>query len=140
MLDDLLLCGAVGVAAFNIGGATLHSALKLPVENGHGGDRATSKYKQLRGEALQDLQHAWRDVRYLIIDEISMVSKTQLQNASKRLQEVTGKRGVPFGGLSVITVGDFYQLPPVKAHFVFHNPHGLWCQNFQSKFQQQCIC
>lgn len=26
---------------------------------------------------------------------------------------------VPFGGINLITIGDFYQLPPVKADFIF---------------------
>ena len=109
------------MAAFNIGGSTLHSALKLPVEDGHSHESATSKYKALGGEALQDARQAWRDVRYLVIDDISMVSSTMLMYAIKRLKEITSKHEA-FGGLSVITVGDFYQLPPVKAPFVFHRP------------------
>ena len=56
-----------------------------------------------RPEALQDMRQAWHGVRYLITDEISMVSIVILQHASKRLQEIKGMRGVPSGGLSVIT-------------------------------------
>ena len=104
------------MAAFNTGGFTLHSALQLPVEDGHSHESATSKYKALGGEALQDARQAWRNVQYLIIDEISMVSSTMRMYASKRLKEITGKHEA-FGGLNVITVGDFYQLPPVKAPF-----------------------
>lgn len=86
----------------------MHAALKLPVENGHDHAAATSKYKQLKGEALEELRHTWRGVRYLIIDEISMVSNTLMSYVDTRLQEITGNRGLAFGGLSVITVGDFY--------------------------------
>ena len=78
-------CDAAGVAAFNIWGATLHSALKLPVEKAHHRAAASATYKALQGEALEDLQQAWRDVQYLIVDEISMVSNTVLKFASKRL-------------------------------------------------------
>ena len=84
-------CATAGVAAFNVGGSTLHSALKLPVEDGHSHESATYKYQAPGGEALQDARQAWRDVRYLIIDEISMVSSTMLMYASKRLKEITGK-------------------------------------------------
>lgn len=129
MLMFMLL---VGVAALNIGGATLHSALKIPVEDGHSHSASRSKFKQLRPEALQDMRQAWHGVRHLIIDEISMISNVILQHASKRLQEIKGMRGVPFGGLSVITVGDFYQLPPVKAPFVFESATGDWQRLFKS--------
>ena len=60
-----------GVAAFNIGGQTLHTALDLPIEDGHSRPTAVAKYKALRGEKLLDLQRAWDGVRYVIIDEIS---------------------------------------------------------------------
>lgn len=43
---------------------------------------------------------------YLIIDEVSMVSNQTLMHASKQLLEITALKGVPFGGLSAITVGD----------------------------------
>ena len=78
------------------------------------------------------MRQAWHGVRYLITDEISMVSIVILQHASKRLQEIKGRRGVPFGGLSVITVGDFYQLPPVKAPFVFESATSDWQRLFKS--------
>ena len=131
MLMFMLL---VGVAAFNKSGATLHSALKIPVEDGHSHSTSRSKYKQLRLEALQDMRQAWHGVRYLISDEISMISNVILQHASKHWQEIKGMRGVPFGGLGglVITVGDFYQLPPVKAPFVFESATGDWQRLFKS--------
>ena len=102
----------------------MHSALKLPIEDAYSYESATSKYKALGGEALQDARQAWCDVQYLIIGEISMVSSTMLMHASKRLKDITGKHEA-FGGLSVIIDGDFYQLPPVKAPFVFHRPTAI---------------
>ena len=94
--------------------------------------------KPLGGEALQDARQAWRDVRYLIIDEISMVSSTTLMYTSKRLKEITGKHEV-CGGLSVITDSMIYQLPPVKAPIMFHRPTADWCRLFKSKFKCDII-
>ena len=119
------------MAALNIEGATLHSALRLPVEDGHSHAVATYKYKPLQGDTLQDMQQALRGVRYLIIDEISMVS-SNLMNASTFTRD-NWQAGGSLGGLSVIAAGDFYQLPPVKAPFVFHSPGGIWCKEFKSK-------
>ena len=63
-----------------------------------------------------------------------MVSNQTLMHASRGLMEIKGRKGVPFGGLSVIIVGDFYQLPPVKAPFLFQSPSSVWRQElFKSK-------
>ena len=48
----------------------------------------------------------------VIIDEISMVGNKMLSFIDTRLQQLTGTKAA-FGGLSVIAVGDLYQLRPV---------------------------
>ena len=59
----------------------------------------------------QELRARLSGLRYLIIDEISMVSATTLLHVHRRLVEGTGNNG-PYGGVSVIFIGDFFQLPP----------------------------
>ena len=54
----------------------------------------------------------------MIIDEISLVGKRTFDFTDTRLQQLTGIRA-PFGGVSVIAVGDFYQLKPVNDRLVF---------------------
>ena len=51
-------------------------------------------------------------MKVIIIDEISMVGNKTLSLIDVRLQQLTGTKAV-FGGLSVIAVGDLYQLKPV---------------------------
>lgn len=53
-------------------------------------------------------------LRYLIIDEYSMVVAKMLSIIFKRLRQVTGKHEQLFGGINVILVGDTKQLSPVK--------------------------
>ena len=74
------------------------------------------------------------NVKHIIIDEISMVRADMFDYLNRLLQEVKGNT-LPFGGVQIIAVGDFYQLPPVtpkeemlelkktgyKSPFVFHS-------------------
>lgn len=52
--------------------------------------------------------------RILIIEEISMLSAATLTLVDTVCRAVRGKSH-PFGGLQVVLVGDFFQLPPVSA-------------------------
>lgn len=60
------MAAPTGVAAFNVEGYTLHSLLKLPTK----GD-----FKDLEGQALYKLQQVLAEMKYLIIDEMSMVGR-----------------------------------------------------------------
>ncbi|CAM9650624.1 unnamed protein product, partial [Laminaria digitata] len=100
-----------GMAAFLIGGSTLHSLLYLPVCGG----------KALQGGGLSRLQERLTGAmkegvgggRYVIIDELLMGSQAQMAWVDRRLREATGKTTVPFGGVSVVMTGAPGQLPPV---------------------------
>jgi hypothetical protein len=80
------------------------------------------QYQKLGGEALQQMRTKWHGTRFLIIDEVSMVSYETLEFIHRRLSEIYDVRGSDqsFCGLCVICVGDFFQLPPVQAPYTFH--------------------
>ncbi len=61
----------------------------------------TEKNKQVLG----------RDVKILIINEISFMSDRQFQELDKRLKVLRDKNK-PFGGFLIIFAGDFFQLDP----------------------------
>jgi hypothetical protein len=113
-----LVLAPTGVAAFNIQGATLHRAFRLPVEHNE-----ATEYKKLSCERLQELRREFKDVHFIIIDEVSMVSYQLFSFVHRRLMEIKGieDASVFFGGVSVLAVGDFYQLPPVRDSFLFLN-------------------
>ena len=67
-----------GVAAFNVHGYTLHSLLHLPTRG---------EFKDLQGESLDDLQKSMNGVRYIIIDEMSMVGRKMFGQVDKRLRQ-----------------------------------------------------
>ncbi|XP_069138832.1 uncharacterized protein [Argopecten irradians] len=116
-----------GVAAFNIGGSTIHNALAIPVE-------ATTAYQPLSDEKLNTLRSKLAQLQLVIIDEISMVDKKLLSYVHGRLRQIkqTGDHS-PFGNVSVLAVGDFYQLPPVKGKSLYTKDifYDLWNDNFR---------
>lgn len=103
---SVLLAAFTGTAAFNIGGNTLHHLFSLT-------KFLPLPYEPLGEQKLCELRVKLADVQILIIDEISMVYKRLLYYVHERLVQIK-KCKQPFGGICVIAVGDFYQLPPVK--------------------------
>ncbi|MDE6795679.1 MAG: helicase, partial [Muribaculaceae bacterium] len=49
----------------------------------------------------------------IIIDEVSMVRPDMIDFIDRALRGIRGKRGVPFGGVQLLLVGDIFQLEPV---------------------------
>lgn len=55
----------------------------------------------------------WLSVHLLIVDEVSMLT-AELLDKLNDLAKMIRKNSRPFGGIQVVLVGDFYQLPPVR--------------------------
>jgi ATP-dependent DNA helicase PIF1 len=58
------------------------------------------------------IKACWKKTRVLIIDEVSMMSMKILEVLNKIGQLARGNQ-MPFGGIQLVCLGDFYQLPPV---------------------------
>ena len=102
---QLQVAAPTGVAAFNIEGLTLHSLLSLPTR----GD-----FKDLEGERLTKLQQSFSGIKYIIIDEMSMVGRKTLGQVDRRLRQAFPHHAQEvFSGCSCLLFGDFGQLPPV---------------------------
>ena len=104
---QVVVAAPTGVAAFNINGHTLHSLLSLPIRG---------EFKDLEGERLKKLQQAFSEVKYLIIDEMSMVGRKTFSQVDRRLRQAGAfphHSQEVFGGCSCVLFGDFGQLPPV---------------------------
>lgn len=103
--DKVHVTAPTGVAAFNIDGYTLHSFLSLPTKG---------EFKDLEGERLQRLQDKLSSVKYLIVDEMSMVGRKIFGEVDSRLRQAFPHQADQvFGGCSCLLFGDFGQLPPV---------------------------
>jgi ATP-dependent exoDNAse (exonuclease V) alpha subunit len=103
-LDGEVVIGApTGIAAFNVGGQTLHSLFRLPSEG-----------LLLGGEKNEVSPRTVFEVKELtlVIDEISMVRSDVLNAIDLALREQR-QADAPFGGVRVIAFGDTHQLPPI---------------------------
>ena len=108
--DDkrILLCAYMGFAAFNISGQTICSAFHKKMYKGT---------NHLSADELNTFRIKYRHLKVVIVDEISMVCNKMLSFIDIRLQQLTGSKAA-FGGLSVIAVGDLYQLKPVNEFLI----------------------
>lgn len=71
------------------------------------------------------IQSELSGVKLVIIDEMSMLSASQLGKVSKRLQDAfPSMKGVAFGGCSVFLFGDNGQLSPVGEKPLFDSNKG----------------
>ena len=126
--DTCMLTGTTGLAGFNICGSTLHSVLWLPIQHLNNSD--------LQGPSLARLQHRLTGKQYLIIDEMSMLGQRMMAWVDKRLRQATGHLDKPLGGISVILIGDFGQLPPVgDKPLYFQNPQHPIAQHGHSIYK-----
>lgn len=98
---------STGIAASHIRGTTIHSFC------GMGINRNLTE-EQVNKIALNHWkQESIRPVKVLIIDEVSMLDATNIEDVNRILRAIHGK-DEPFGGVQVVFVGDFFQLPPVS--------------------------
>lgn len=101
------ITATTGIAATHIGGLTIHSWSAV-------GTRDTISSRDL--DTILGKEYVVKRLKkaqVLIIDEISMLDGSVLDMVNQVLQAARGNREA-FGGLQVIFVGDFYQLPPVN--------------------------
>ncbi|KAM4061535.1 PIF1-like helicase [Hirsutella rhossiliensis] len=102
-----------GVAGNQISGTTLHSLLHLPINK---------DFRPLSAIDKAQLQKKLKDIQYLIIDEKSMLGLRMLSWIDDRLREAFPHRNEEFfGGLNVLLVGDFFQLPPVLQKPLYYD-------------------
>jgi ATP-dependent DNA helicase PIF1 len=106
-----------GCAAVLLSGKTLHSwagiglARESPAE--------LLKIVQSRGASR------WNKAQILVIDEVSMMTPDILEKLDYIARRIRKQPNTRFGGLQLVLVGDFCQLPPVSSNqFLFESP--IW--------------
>lgn len=95
--NTISIVAPTGVAAQNVGGMTIHSFAQL--------------FREMDNRSVFSTKMPATDI--LIVDEISMVPAWMLEELDSRMKLAKRNSKKPFGGVQVIFLGDFMQLPPV---------------------------
>ena len=100
-------CGAFAACASQLlpFANTIHSLFSIPMEFG-------ANYKPLKDKELTKQRNVWKNVRVIVIDEISMVPEILLGWTSMRLRQIMDVP-LPYGGLISVLMGDFFQIPSI---------------------------
>ena len=69
---------------------------------------------------LNTIRARLKKLKTVFIDEIFMVGSGMFTFLNARLQQIMGTKEL-FGGISLITVGDLFQLKPVFDKWIFEN-------------------
>jgi len=101
------MLATTGVAAIILGGRTFHSFFSLWDFSG--------SVEQMIASALTNKRMIWRvrSAESIVIDEVSMLDSKTMSAGEEIARRIRGNHA-PWGGMRVIAVGDFCQLPPVE--------------------------
>ena len=94
-----------GVAAVSIGGETIHSAACL-------------------NRKIPNDDDSWKNVRLLIIDEVSFMSSKEVDKLDQKLKRLKRTYTKMCGGLNILFCGDFRQLDPVSGNPLYSRLDG----------------
>src|SRR3989338_5374592 len=100
------ITASTGIAATHIGGMTIHSWSGIGIRT------KLDKYDLDKIASSEYILKRVNRTKVLIIDEISMLSTNMLEMVDMVCREIK-QSSEPFGGIQIILVGDFFQLPPI---------------------------
>jgi hypothetical protein len=138
-LRDFPVLASTGAAAVLVGGRTFHSFFGLGIMEG-GLEAAVEKACKNR-QVVRRL----KKISGFIVDEVSMLSGVTLRAAeiiARRIRD----NDLPWGGLRVVAVGDFAQLPPVERSagatrgWAFLDPVWKWSNFSTCYLETQTRC
>lgn len=100
------ITASTGIAATHIGGMTIHSWSGIGIKS------TLTPYDLDKIASTEHIAKRIRNAKILIIDEISMLPPDTLSSVDEVCREIKQNRD-SFGGMQVVFVGDFFQLPPI---------------------------
>jgi len=102
---NVVVLAPTGVAAINVEGQTVHSFFHFKP------DITMAKVQKMKPKKKE----IYKKLDAIVIDEISMVRADLLDYIDVFLRKWGKVKGLPFGGIQMIFIGDLYQLPPVVS-------------------------
>lgn len=130
------VCALTGCAAalLECKAKTIHSWSGIGMANG----TESEIVKRVVGKKYK--KAALKAIDILIVDEVSMMSRKLFELLDRLLKVARRCFEKPFGGVQLVFVGDFYQLPPVgdanepeTCQFCFESE--LWKQTFEKSVE-----
>ena len=131
----IITAAPTGKAAYVMSGSTIHSVFAVPFNA-----NLSEEYKELTAGKRNTMYAIMKNVKYIFLDEISMVGGDLFEFIHNRLVDIfKTPRDMPFAGRSVLAWGDFYQFSPVFDRWIFQiakkglkalGPN-LWQDNFK---------
>ena len=97
---------STGIAATHIGGMTIHSWSGIGIKT------KLDKYDLDKIASSEYIVKRINRTKVLIIDEVSMLSANTLDMVDMVCREIK-QNAEAFGGIQIVLVGDFFQLPPI---------------------------
>jgi Cdc6-like AAA superfamily ATPase len=128
-----------GIAASYIGGTTIHSFFGIGIKE------FLTDYEIDLMTQKEYLYNRFKNLKILIIDEVSMVAPSLFELMDKILRAFK-LADVPFGGVQIVLSGDFFQLPPISKQareIKFACQTALWKESdlkvcyMEKKFRQK---
>ena len=105
-----LLLRSTGISVVNIGGTTVHFALRI---------KLGAKLSGLSIKGKASIRNKLSEVNFFMINEISMVFSDLWTEIGFRLSDIFSTSiELPFGDILVAIIGDYLELPPVRS-FIF---------------------
>ena len=128
-IESTAVTAVSGVAARSLGGCTVHSFSGI----GLGDGSLEETLAKVRGRP--EVVRSWTKCKLLIIDEIGMMSPQAFELIDYVARHIKKKLQDAFGGVQVVVVGDFLQIPPiiVSSHHK-HHPNNTNDTTTSSKF------
>ncbi len=108
------ITASTGIAAKQINGSTIHSWSGIEIVNNN------DEYDKILQRVIKkpNVVRRWKRVKVLIIDEISLLD-CKIFDFLNKIGQYIRNNNMYFGGIQLLIVGDFYQLPPINGTFCF---------------------